>query len=43
MPYELDCDACDFAKAADEDWDAYGSAKEHEADNPSHSVEVLRL
>lgn len=42
MAYELACDTCDFERSVDENWRAYGSARDHESEYPVHSVFVRR-
>lgn len=43
MAYDVQCDTCDFGRTVEEGWEAYGSANEHEAAHPTHSVAVLPL
>jgi len=38
--YELECDSCEFGSTVTERWRAYGSARDHESEYPSHTVFV---
>lgn len=38
MAFDLDCDTCDYSQTVDAESTAYVSAKEHEADHPTHFV-----
>lgn len=38
MAFELACDTCDFAPTVDGEDSAYVSARDHEADHPTHFV-----
>lgn len=40
MVFELTCDTCDFGTTADENWQAWGSARDHEGEHPEHNVLV---
>jgi len=38
MPFELDCDSCDFESLVEAEPDSYARAKDHEEEWPSHFV-----
>jgi hypothetical protein len=41
MGFDVRCDTCDFGRTVDAEWEAYGTASDHEAANPAHCVAVL--
>jgi hypothetical protein len=43
MPFELDCDSCDFESVVENEPDSYARAKEHESECPSHFVFITSV
>ena len=41
MTFELDCDSCGYQENTDSENSAYATAREHEAEHPSHIVQIL--
>jgi hypothetical protein len=42
MSFRLRCDTCEFERTADDEADAYGTARNHEATHPTHFVFIER-
>lgn len=40
--FRLCCDTCEFERTADDEADAYGTARTHEATDPAHFVLIER-
>lgn len=43
MPFELQCDSCDFNRQTGDETGAYADARDHESDHPSHFVLITTI
>jgi hypothetical protein len=43
VPFDLDCDTCDFNRTVDAQRSAFSAAKDHESDHPDHFVLIYSV